>query len=92
MIVDGNSVTITESIANEIIAQAFKILPERPAGQYADYKTVDAGQIYVFAVNYNGSEMNVGVGTLDNSLKYIAKIVWCESDGTEAGHWFVFVP
>lgn len=89
---DGNSVTITESIANEIIAQAFKILPERPAGQYADYKTVDAGQIYVFAVNYNGSEMNVGVGTLDNSLKYIAKIVWCESDGTEAGHWFVFVP
>ena len=89
---DGNSVTITESIANEIIAQAFKILPERPAGQYADYKTVDAGQIYVFAVNYNGSEMNVGVGTLDNSLKYIAKIVWCESDGTEAGHWFIFVP
>ena len=89
---DGNSVTITESIANEIIAQAFKILPERPAGQYADYKTVDAGQIYVFAVYINGSEMGVGVGTLDNSLKYIAKIVWCESDGTEAGHWFVFVP
>lgn len=89
---DGNSVTITESIANEIIAQAFKILPERPAGQYADYKTVDAGQIYVFAVYINGSEMGVGVGTLDNSLKYIAKIVWCESDGTEAGHWFIFVP
>lgn len=89
---DGNSVTITESIANEIIAQAFKILPERPAGQYADYKTVDAGQIYVFAVYINGSEMGVGVGTLDNSLKYIAKIVWCESDGTEVGHWFIFVP
>lgn len=89
---DGNSVTITESIANEIIAQAFKILPERPAGQYADYKTVDAGQIYVFAVYINGSEMGVGVGTLDNSLKYIAKVIWCESDGTEAGHWFVFVP
>ena len=89
---DGNSVTITESIANEIIAQAFKILPERPEGAYADYKTVDAGQIYVFSVYHNGSEMGVGVGTLDNSLRYIAKIVWCESDGTEAGHWFVFVP
>lgn len=89
---DGNSVTITESIANEIIAQAFKILPERPEGQYADYKTVDAGQIYAFAVSYNGNNMEVGLGTLDNSLKYIAKIVWCESDGTEAGHWFVFVP
>lgn len=89
---DGNSVTITESIANEIIAQAFKILPERPEGAYADYKTVDAGQIYVFSFGYNGSEMNVGVGTLDNSQRYIAKIVWCKSDGTEAGHWFVFVP
>lgn len=89
---DGNNVTITESIANEIIAQAFKILPERPEGQYADYKTVDAGQIYAFAVSYNGNNMEVGLGTLDNSLKYIAKVIWCESDGTEAGHWFIFVP
>ena len=89
---DGNSVTITESIANEIIAQAFKILPERPEGQYADYKTVDAGQIYAFAVSYNGNNMEVGLGTLDNSQKYIAKVIWCESDGTEAGHWFIFVP
>lgn len=89
---DGNDVTITESIANEIIAQAFKILPERPEGQYADYKTVDAGQIYAFAVSYNGNNMEVGLGTLDNSQKYIAKVIWCESDGTEAGHWFVFVP
>lgn len=89
---DGNSVTITESIANEIIAQAFKILPERPEGQYADYKTVDAGQIYACAVSYNGNNMEVGLGTLDNSLKYIAKVIWCESDGTEAGHWFIFVP
>lgn len=89
---DGNNVTITESIANEIIAQAFKILPERPEGQYADYKTVDAGQIYAFAVSYNGNNMEVGLGTLDNSQKYIAKVIWCESDGTEAGHWFIFVP
>lgn len=89
---DGNSVIITESIANEIIAQAFKILPERPEGQYADLKTVDAGQIYVFAFGYNGSEMNVGLATLDNSLGYIAKVVWCESDGTESGHWFVKIP
>lgn len=89
---DGNNVTITESIANEIIAQAFKILPERPEGQYADYKTVDAGQIYAFAVSYNGNNMEVGLGTLDNSQKYIAKVTWCESDGTEAGHWFIFVP
>ena len=89
---DGNNVTITESIANEIIAQAFKILPERPEGQYADYKTVDAGQIYAFAVSYNGNYMEVGLGTLDNSQKYIAKVIWCESDGTEAGHWFIFVP
>lgn len=89
---DGNNVTITESIANEIIAQAFKILPERPEGQYADYKTVDAGQIYAFAVSYNGNNMEVGLGTLDNSQEYIAKVIWCESDGTEAGHWFVFVP
>lgn len=89
---DGNDVTITESIANEIIAQAFKILPERPEGQYADYKTVDAGQIYAFAVSYNGNNMEVGLGTLDNSQKYIAKVIWCESDGTEAGHWFIFVP
>ncbi len=89
---DGNNVTITESIANEIIAQAFKILPERPEGQYADYKTVDAGQIYAFAVSYNGNYMEVGLGTLDNSQKYIAKVIWCDSDGTEAGHWFIFVP
>ena len=89
---DGNNVTITESIANEIIAQAFKILPERPEDQYADYKTVDAGQIYAFAVSYNGNYMEVGLGTLDNSQKYIAKVIWCESDGTEAGHWFIFVP
>lgn len=89
---DGNNVTITESIANEIIAQSFKILPERPEGQYADYKTVDAGQIYAFAVSYNGNNMEVGLGTLDNSQKYIAKVIWCESDGTEAGHWFIFVP
>ena len=89
---EGVSVSITEEIAEEVIAQAFACLSEKPDAGYDGYKTVDAGQIYLFAVNFNGSEMKVGVGTTEDSKGYITKLTWYDPDGTEGGHWFVFVP
>lgn len=85
-------VTLDEVSAAAVLAQAIKCLPEKPAAGYDGYTVIDNGQIYINVVNFSGSTLNAGVATTDSSNKYITKLVWYDSDGTEAGNWFIFVP
>ena len=85
-------VTLDEVSAAAVLAQAIKCLPEKPAAGYHDYTVIDNGQIYINVVNFSGSTLNAGVATTDSSQRYITKLVWYDSDGTEAGNWFIFVP
>ena len=85
-------VTLDEVSAAAVLAQAIKCLPEKPAAGYDGYTVIDNGQIYINVVNFSGSTLNAGVATTDSSNRYITKLVWYDSDGTEAGNWFIFVP
>ena len=85
-------VTLDEVSAAAVLAQAIKCLPEKPAAGYDGYTVIDNGQIYINVVNFSGSTLNAGVATTDSSMRYITKLVWYDSDGTEAGNWFIFVP
>ncbi|MDD6975639.1 MAG: hypothetical protein PUI52_02650 [Bacteroidales bacterium] len=85
-------VTLDEVSAAAVLAQAIKCLPEKPAAGYDGYTVIDNGQIYINVVNFSGSTLNAGVATTDSSNSYITKLVWYDSDGTEAGNWFIFVP
>lgn len=85
-------VTLDEVSAAAVLAQAIKCLPEKPAAGYDGYTVIDNGQIYINVVNFSGSTLNAGVATTDSSKRYITKLVWYDSDGTEAGNWFIFVP
>ena len=85
-------VTLDEVSAAAVLAQAIKCLPEKPAAGYGGYTVIDNGQIYINVVNFSGSTLNAGVATTDSSNGYITKLVWYDSDGTEAGNWFIFVP
>lgn len=48
--------------------------------------------IYMNLVSFNGSTLEAGVATTSDSKGYITRLTWYNSDGTEGGHWFVFVP
>lgn len=85
-------VTLDEVSAAAVLAQAIKCLPEKPAAGYDGYTVIDNGQIYINVVNFSGSTLNAGVATTGSSYRYITKLVWYDSDGTEAGNWFIFVP
>ena len=85
-------VTLDEVSAAAVLAQAIKCLPEKPAAGYDGYTVIDNGQIYINVVDFSGSTLNAGVATTDSSKGYITKLVWYDSDGTEAGNWFIFVP
>ncbi len=85
-------VTLDEVSAAAVLAQAIKCLPEKPAAGYDGYTVIDNGQIYINVVNFSGSTLKAGVATTDSSNRYITKLVWYDSDGTEAGNWFIFVP
>lgn len=85
-------VTLDEVSAAAVLAQAIKCLPEKPAADYDGYTVIDNGQIYINVVNFSGSTLKAGVATTDSSQRYITKLVWYDSDGTEAGNWFIFVP
>lgn len=89
---NGQSVVLTEEVAQEVINQAFECVAERPAAGYDSYKFVDNGQIYPFANNVNESSFNVAIETSSDSKGYITKLSWKSSDGEELGHWFIFVP
>jgi len=90
---NGKAVSLDETTANEILAYAFKNLEataeEKGAG-YAAYNYME-NIISVGIVNFNGSDINVGVKTGDGK-GYFTKLAWYEADGTQAGYWFVFIP
>lgn len=88
---DGVAVTLTEAMANEVMALAFKTSAERPETGYDSYTTTTT-DIYMNLVSVNGSTLEAGVATTAESKGKITRIAWLNSDGTEAGHWFVFVP
>lgn len=88
---NGQTVSLTEETAKEVLALAFKNVDERPEGGYDAYNLATT-QIYMNIVSYNGSTLEAGVATTADSKGYITRLTWYNSDATEAGHWFVFVP
>lgn len=88
---NGNAVTLTQTMANEIIATAFKNVDGRPATGY-DHFQFATDQIYMKVVSFNGSTMEAGVATTPDSQGYITRLTWYNSDGEEGGYWYVFVP
>ena len=88
---NGQAVTLTEEIANEILAQAFKNIDERPAAGYDGYSFA-TNHIYMNPISMNGSTMEVGVATTPDSQGHITRLTWYNSDGEEGGYWYVFVP
>lgn len=88
----GTPVTLTQTMALEVIEKAFETLSGRPDSGYDGYNEVANGEIYMNLVSYNGSTLEAGVATTADSKGYITRLTWYASDGTEEGHWFVFVP
>lgn len=88
---NGTAVTLTEDMAKEVLALAIKNVDERPAAGYDDYAFAST-QIYMNLISYNGSTLEAGVATTADSQGYITRLTWYGADGTEGGHWFVFVP
>lgn len=88
---NGQAVTLTEEIANEILAQVFKNIDERPAAGYDGYSFA-TNHIYMNLVSMNGSTMEVGVATTPDSQGHITRLTWYNSNGEEGGYWYVFVP
>ena len=88
---NGQTVSLTEETAKEVLALAFKNVDERPEVGYDAYNLATT-QIYMNIVSYNGSTLEAGVATTADSKGYITRLTWYNSDATEAGHWFVFVP
>jgi len=43
-------------------------------------------------VSYNGSTLEAGIATTAESQGYITRLTWLNYDGSEGGHFFVFVP
>lgn len=91
---NGQKVTLDETIAQEVLDQAFKSLEvaegEVPAG-YASYK-YDPNAIVAGVENiYADNNMNVHLKTWGEH-QYITKFTWYDYTGNELGHWFVFIP
>lgn len=88
---NGETVSLTQTMAEEILATAFKNVDERPATGYDGFQFA-TDQIYMKVVSFNGSTMEAGVATSADSQGYITRLTWYADNGDEAGHWFVFVP
>lgn len=88
---DGKEVTLTEEMAKEVIAKAFKNIDQHPAAGY-DHFELATDQIYMHLVSYNGSTLEAGIATTAESQGYITRLTWLNYDGSEGGHFFVFVP
>ncbi|MBO7071183.1 MAG: BACON domain-containing protein [Bacteroidales bacterium] len=90
----GTPVDLTDpAVAEAVVAQAFSV--EDPGDEmgagYAAY-SFDADAIKIVPTNYfSSTSLGAGVKSWGTN-GYKAKIVWKDSDGTELGHWFVFIP
>lgn len=88
---NGETVSLTQTMAEEILATVFKNVDERPATGYDGFQFA-TDQIYMKVVSFNGSTMQAGVATTAESQGYITRLTWYADNGDEAGYWFVFVP
>lgn len=88
---NGEAVTLTQTMANEVIATVFKNVDERPAADYDGYSFA-TNHIYMNLVSMNGSTMEVGIATTPDSQGHITRLTWYNSNGEEGGYWYVFVP
>lgn len=89
---NGEAVTLTQTMANEVIATVFKNVDERPAAAEYDGYSFATNHIYMNLVSMNGSTMEVGIATTPDSQGHITRLTWYNSKGEEGGYWYVFVP
>ena len=87
---NGEAVTLDAAMAEEVLNQAFEVKAEKRDTD-TTHEVMTANQFYMFVVNYNGDSLNAGLATQD-AANYACKVVWYNSDGTEAGYWFIFAP
>ena len=87
---NGEAVTLDAAMAEEVLNQAFEVKAEKRDTD-TTHEVMTANQFYMFVVNYNGDSLNAGLATQD-AANYACKVVWYDSDGTEAGYWFIFAP
>ena len=87
---NGEAVTLDAAMAEEVLNQAIKVKAEKRDTD-TTHEAMTANQFYMFVVNYNGDSLNAGLATQD-AANYACKVVWYNSDGTEAGYWFIFAP
>ena len=87
---NGEAVTLDADMAAEVISQAFQVKAEK-RGTDTTHEVMTNNQFYMFAVNYSGNTLNAGLAT-QNAANYACKLVWYNSDGSEAGYWFIFAP
>lgn len=87
---NGEAVTLDAAMAEEVLNQAFEVKAEKRETD-TTHEAMTANQFYMFVLNYNGNTLNAGLATQD-AANYACKVVWYNSDGTEAGYWFIFAP
>ena len=87
---DGVAVTVTQEIAEEIMVHACRFTDAKPDGY----------DNFTYATR---EQLNVRISLVDPSTIFfdfesgadkgvITRFSWHEADGTEAGHWFIFIP
>ncbi len=89
---NGEAVTLDETTAAEVLAQAIKCLPGKPENGYDNYREVYDVQINMNVINFNGATLEAGAATTAGAKGYITRLTWYSADGTEGGYWFVFCP
>ena len=87
---NGEAVTLDAAMAEEVLNQAIKVKAEKRDTD-TTHEVMTANQFYMFVLNYNGNSLEAGLATKD-AANYACKVVWYNSDGTEAGYWFIFAP
>lgn len=87
---NGEAVTLDAAMAEEVLNQAFEVKAEKRDTD-TTHEVMTANQFYMFVLNYNGNSLEAGLATKD-AANYACKVVWYNSDGTEAGYWFIFAP
>lgn len=87
---NGKEVTLDAAMAEEVLNQAIKVKAEKRDTD-TTHEVMTANQFYMFVLSFNGNSLEAGLATKD-AANYACKVVWYNSDGTEAGYWFIFAP